>query len=264
MGARDLFPVIVLITGFLLATSTWAGDGVLEINQTCAKETGCFPGDTPGYPVTITGAAGRSYRLTSDLGVSGQNTTAIEIAARDTTIDLAGFRITCTSFTPPSTLQPCSEAGPGTGAGIVVDDESTSTGVEVGNGSIFGMPGDGVVLGRRGVLRDLRVSENGGDGIRTGSSSIVSGNNVFENGSTEITASAYCLISGNTVFSAMGTGISADDGSLIERNSVTILAGTALSLSGGAGYRGNSLRAFTSARFGVNLGGNLCVDVVCP
>jgi hypothetical protein len=30
-------------------------DGVPEINQTCAVQTGCFPGDTAGFPVTISG-----------------------------------------------------------------------------------------------------------------------------------------------------------------------------------------------------------------
>jgi len=49
----------------LLAVALHAGtaaavDGVLEINQTCAALSGCFPGDTAGFPVTIdptTGAA---------------------------------------------------------------------------------------------------------------------------------------------------------------------------------------------------------------
>ena len=30
-----------------------ASDGVLEINQTCATQTGCFPGDSAGFPVTL-------------------------------------------------------------------------------------------------------------------------------------------------------------------------------------------------------------------
>ncbi len=47
-----------------LATSAFATDGVLEINQTCAVQTGCFAGDTAGFPVEIDVAG--SYRLTSN------------------------------------------------------------------------------------------------------------------------------------------------------------------------------------------------------
>ena len=61
--------LLALITLLLLALAgpVLAVDGVLEINHTCAVQTGCFSGDTAGYPVTIDGTAGRSYRLTGDL-----------------------------------------------------------------------------------------------------------------------------------------------------------------------------------------------------
>jgi len=42
-------PLLVLF----LAMPARASDGVLEINQTCAIQTGCFAGDTAGFPVTI-------------------------------------------------------------------------------------------------------------------------------------------------------------------------------------------------------------------
>ena len=49
---RLLLPIAPL----LAAGPVRAGDGVLEISQTCAIETGCFTGDTPGFPVTIASA----------------------------------------------------------------------------------------------------------------------------------------------------------------------------------------------------------------
>ena len=49
-----LLPLLTLV----LALPVLAVDGVLEINHTCAVQTGCFSGDTPGYPVTITEARG--------------------------------------------------------------------------------------------------------------------------------------------------------------------------------------------------------------
>ena len=80
MGTRNLCAVLTLVSGLLLATPGLAGDGVLEINQTCAVETGCFSGDGPGFPVTIDGTAGKSYRLTGDLDLTAlAETTAISI-----------------------------------------------------------------------------------------------------------------------------------------------------------------------------------------
>ena len=74
-------------------TPALADDGVLEINQTCAVQTGCFPGDTPGFPVTIDGSAGRSYRLSGDLTIADANNDGIRVDADSISIDLNGFSI---------------------------------------------------------------------------------------------------------------------------------------------------------------------------
>jgi hypothetical protein len=44
---------MLILLLLLFATPALAVDGVLEINQTCAVQTGCFSGDTAGFPVTI-------------------------------------------------------------------------------------------------------------------------------------------------------------------------------------------------------------------
>ncbi len=49
-----------------LAPPAPAADGVVEISQACAA-AGCFRADVAGFPVTIDGSAGKSYRLTGDL-----------------------------------------------------------------------------------------------------------------------------------------------------------------------------------------------------
>ena len=61
---------ITSLAAFLLSTlpcPSFASDGVVEINQTCAITTGCFAGDASGFPVTIqatpTGPAGGSYLI---------------------------------------------------------------------------------------------------------------------------------------------------------------------------------------------------------
>ncbi|MBY0401129.1 hypothetical protein K2X89_12600, partial [Myxococcota bacterium] len=79
--------VLVLLVG-MTETVAFASDGQREINQNCATQTGCFPGDTPGFPVTIT--ASSSCRLTSDL-VTPNDGIRIEISGVD--IDLVGFSL---------------------------------------------------------------------------------------------------------------------------------------------------------------------------
>jgi hypothetical protein len=79
-------PLLLVLAGPALAV-----DGVLEINQACAVNTGCFSGDVSGFPVSINGSAGRSYRLTSDLVIPSVNSNGILANAPD--IDLGGFSI---------------------------------------------------------------------------------------------------------------------------------------------------------------------------
>jgi len=82
---------IHLLLLLALAGPALAVDGVLEINQACAVNTGCFAGDTAGYPVTITDAG--SYRLTSNVILPDLFTDAIHVSKNDVAIDLNGFTI---------------------------------------------------------------------------------------------------------------------------------------------------------------------------
>ncbi len=75
-----LLPLYALLL-LALAGPALATDGVAEINHTCATQTGCFSGDTAGYPVTI-GEAG-SYLLTSNLIVPDKNTDGIKLSPSD-------------------------------------------------------------------------------------------------------------------------------------------------------------------------------------
>jgi len=87
------------------AASLEAADGALEINQACALNGGCFSGDSAGFPVTIDGSAGKSYRLTGDLDLSSApNLSGIIVTGANVTLDMGGFEIagpiTCTSTDP--------------------------------------------------------------------------------------------------------------------------------------------------------------------
>lgn len=201
--------LFVLILG-VTTMPAWASDGVHEINHVCATTTGCFTGDTGGYPVTITGAVGRSYQLTSDLLLPDRNTTAIEITRRDTSVDLNGFEIILTVC---QTLNCAPVSGSGDGVRAIVD------GVSVSNGSIVGTGDDGVDLGNHATVSNLRVRWNGGDGIFIGAGSMVTENVVYENGATGIrTLGGGVTISKNVSYENAALGILAAGTSMIMHN----------------------------------------------
>ena len=110
----------LLVTTVLLAPSLgWASDGRLEISQTCAA-TGCFPGDSAGFPVTI--SVSGSYVLTSDLVVANVASNGIQMQTQGVTLDLNGFTVrgpvTCArdqEFQYDASLLACTGSGSGTG-----------------------------------------------------------------------------------------------------------------------------------------------------
>ena len=81
------------VLSLLWVTPAFAVDGVLEINQACAVNTGCFDEDAAGYPVTISPGVGGSFRLTSNLIVPDENTDGILVNTPSISIDLNGFEI---------------------------------------------------------------------------------------------------------------------------------------------------------------------------
>jgi len=195
-----------LLLGLALPSPAQAGDGTVEINHACATRTGCFPGDTVGYPVTIDGSAGRSYRLTSDLGGSpfgpNANTSAIVILAPHVSLDLAGFQVArdqCVNATAP-----CRPAS-GVGVGIL----GTAEGISVSNGSVLGMGDDGIRLAARARVHRIHAWWNGGDGIEVGAESIVSGSTSRENGEDGFdTTGGGVRLESNLASSNSGSGVS--------------------------------------------------------
>jgi hypothetical protein len=156
-------PALVAGAAALLAASSPAAAGTHEIDQRCALVDGCFPGDSGGFPVTITQPG--TYRLTSNLDIRGvpapQDVTAIEIVhtARGALLDLNGFALvganTCSA--PPAGC-----TGNGTGYGV----RGTAEGIEVRDGSIVGFGQDGLSIPAYGVRVDrLRAWWNGASGI---------------------------------------------------------------------------------------------------
>jgi hypothetical protein len=266
---------LLLFLALTLATPALATDGVLEINQTCAVETGCFAGDTAGFPVTI--AATGSYLLTSDLDVTSEsnpeNVTAIDINTHGVHLDLNGFSI----IGPGST---------GTGFGV---DAAFFNEVTVRNGTIRSMGDDGVRTDRRARIEELHVVENGGDGIFVDIYSIVNRNVAYMNGGVGISANES-TVHGNSCHGNGGDGIDGNNGSSVWGNSSSSNGGDGIEVRFGSVVRGNGVRnntgfglnnssgtsGYTENVFdgnnganpevsgGVQLGDNLCGSGLCP
>ncbi len=87
----------IILLSLLMANFVQASDGVFQINDVC-DGFGCFPGDTAGFPITITNSG--SYKLTSNIVSTSTTVNVIEISADNVTLDLNGFSIigprTCT------------------------------------------------------------------------------------------------------------------------------------------------------------------------
>jgi len=276
---RQWMLLLLLISS---ATPALAVDGVLEINQTCAVQTGCFAGDTAGYPVTISAAG--SYRLTSNLSVfqrfgETQDLNFVEIAADDVTLDLGGFRISCrTSLGGTCT---------GSGSGVASESPARYDGTAVKNGSIIGMADRGVLLQDRSEVSHLRVSGNGHNGIQVGAGSTVSGNTANQNAFAGIVAGSGSTVSGNTAYQNgddginvvaanvsgntaafnLGDGISAVLTSSVSGNMVSENEGYGLLLGNFTGYHDNTIVINTLGTVlnGVNGGGNVCnSNTTCP
>ncbi len=164
----------------LFSSSSFASDGVIELNQTCAINGECVRGDDPGFPITITGGDGSSYLLTSDLIIGDPNLSGIVIdsSAAGISLDLNGFTIRgVTSCTGTAQDLTCSPTGVGRGI------QSSAVWTKIRNGHVVGMGSSGVFVIAGSLIEGVTASENGGWGIFTGFRSVISRSTSHRNGS---------------------------------------------------------------------------------
>ncbi len=271
-----LYACMLVMTLSIAAAPARAGDGVFEINQSCATTTGCFPGDSAGFPVTITDPG--SYQLTSDLLLSTANVDAIKFSTTTdpiVTIDLRGFAITgvvtCTGEPAVCT---------GTGSGDGIDGDGFAT---IRNGTVRGMGAIGIRAGAGSIVENVLVEQNGTYGIQLsaggGRRSIVRGCRVLRNGDDGLGVSfqdgngnpAGQVITGNLVAGNGGYGIRGQ-GSTVVGNVVANNLEAGIFLNGNGGYADNLVFGNNGGNVqdqvvnsGDEIGGNLCGDdTVCP
>ncbi len=203
--------IAAAVLALLLPTTSGAVDGVFELSQTCAENTGCLPGDGGGFPITI-GQSG-SYRLTSDLVVPDENTTGITVSASDVKIDLNGFAIVTQSCLG-ATSSSCASVGVGDG----INTSGITYGITVSGGNVVGMGDFGILLPQQSHVSNVSARWNQNDGISVTAGSTVEDCLVFGNGVNGISSSGGVTIRGNTTRDNGDDGIAGGIGSLIVNN----------------------------------------------
>jgi len=273
------------------ASTAFAVDGVIEINQARAKAGGVTATDTPGFPVSIDKTG--SYRLTGNLDVTGGLTpadaatvTAIDVRAPNVTIDLNGFTISGPIHCTGAPLT-CDPAEPMVGHPVFVGQGvagNSFQGTTVINGTVQGMGASGIQVGYLGRVERVRVFSNGKSGIIADAFSVLSTNVARANGGSGIVcASRGCTLTGNTagenaINGLTSSGVASGNTALgngqfgLEGIGVFVgneargnQVGLALSASPPAGYTNNVLSNNTSnVTGGINMGHNVCDAALCP
>ena len=224
---RSMLTLLIFVS---LAPAAFGSDGRIELNQVCATQTGCAPGDAPGFPITLT--ARGSYLLTSGLAVPNENTNGIEVSDADIHIDLNGFALLGPGTVPIAT-HVCTL--PGTGSGVVVT--GTASGLVVQNGNVRGMGKDGInastqnarverviaerncgagiTVGITGLVVDSQVRANAGDGIVTNNGSRVRDAVADQNGRSGVLAGSGSVVTGCVATANGLSGIAMQDFNLL-------------------------------------------------
>lgn len=200
MKLYNALPAVVLAASLLSSGLSLASDGRLEISSACV-DNGCFPGDDPGYPVTISQPG--SYVLKSALNPPPSEV-GIQAEADFVTLDLAGFSVSRTSV------------GPNGIAGVLV----LNVGIEVRNGHVSGMGAGCIQMGEAGIVRGVLAEDCAGNGI-TASSSVMSGNRTRRSGNIGILAFSTSVLRENVSDQSSAGGIVALSGSVALGNTAS-------------------------------------------
>jgi len=241
------------------ASSAYAVDGVVLIDQNRALAGNVTPGDDPGFPVSLTKSG--SYRLSSDLVVSDINLSGISIeTGQAVSIDLNGFSIRGVHSGGP---RPCQAVTPGKG---IATGLGNATDVDIRNGTIERMGCDGILLiGFGNMVQNVRVRGNGATGIQL--TGVIINNTITNNGGEGI-SSFDAVVTGNHISDNDAEGIVLFVG-VVSNNSVSNNNGHGLFVPGNAGNPGNRV-AYSNNVFsgnnsqadqvfgGIQTGSNIC------
>jgi hypothetical protein len=252
-----------------LSSTALAVDGVVLIDQNRALAGGVTPGDTPGFPVVINQPG--IYKLSSNLVVPNENTTAILINVDNVSIDLNGFAILGPNECPTDAIhvaQPCTR--PGTGMGI---DAGTGTplyvnNTRISNGTIDGMGYIGVFANVNARVERMNITNNGSYGIYTLGGMVVD-TLVRANGDTGIQTTGAIITGSRSLFNR-GYGIRTQSSSILSGNIVSTNLLHGLLMTGNTRYFDNVIdnnnggNANPQVSGGTQTGANTCGTGPCP
>ena len=261
------FTVVLLSLG---AAPALAVDGVIEINHAAVVAGGITPGDSPGYPATL--SAPGSYRLTGNLEMPDQNTDGIEISGDFVSVDLNGFSIIGPTVCSGTPVTSCTPTGGGTGIDSDADGTSIFNGVVRGSGQ-FGVS----ISGHGGTIDNVRAQDNALNGLTVNAASqdqggTIRNSNSNRNGNFGIYIGNGGLAEGNVVFGNGSSGIFATEGSNVIGNTMRSNSGFGLSASVGTGFGNNVMTDNNMGNAnpqtnggGVEMGTNVCAtNTTCP
>jgi len=220
MSRHRLLAASLLAALSLLATTPALAQGEIVITQAKANAGGITPGDTAGFPITL--SLPGAYVLGSNLTVPAQKI-GIVVTTFNVDIDMNGFRLDGANS-----------------AGTKVADHGlhgTSLGISrIHNGVITRFRLHGIVLNvgsNSWVVENMQIIANGFDGVKADASaySRYLNNSVLVNGRDGISCGELCHVEGSNV---------SDNGSIgIRLRSGTVLGNTIAS-NGGFGIVGTS------------------------
>ena len=150
-----LCSLCVGVTCFAVAGVASADEGVRKINQTCAT-SGCWAGDGPGLPVTI--STGGSYVLTSDLTSTSYKGTFVQIDASHVQLDFSGFSV---GFCLAGGS--CSDTP--SGSGPAVSTNASALNVTIRNGTVAGTASHGILIQDYSRVENMTVINSESIGI---------------------------------------------------------------------------------------------------
>lgn len=250
----------------LFALPAFAIDGVTLIDQNKALAGNVTPDDGPGFPVTISQPG--SYRLSSNLTVPSGDTSAIQIAADNVTLDLNGFAI----LGPVDCTRGCNSSAVGVGVQTLPPSaQNPHFNITVRNGAIQGMGSQGIELvGDSNLVEHVAARGNGGTGI-----SLIDSGDATRGGASTVRHST-ALRNGGLGISVTRGVASFNTSSLNAKTGIFVRGGSALynfisDNSGGlvmelGNYIGNHMTANSGAAVtgGFNQGQNMCNNNPCP
>jgi len=236
----------------LLSAAVHAVDGEIIVTHAKALAGNVTPGDTPGYPVTL--SLPGKYKMGGNLTQPDANTKVIEATVSNIDLDLNGFTVSGTNACDYSGGVVCAQTSSTVNA-IDLRHENS----HVGNGAITNVSGTAVKI--NGVAENLIITETGEHGIEVvgGDAGLIRNNTISYTKNWGIVSDANAgIISGNSLRS-VNLGINVTARSLVTGNAV-ISNFAALQCDTGSAYGSNVLDSANPGSVSgacTDMGGNL-------